>query len=141
VPFSIAVVALAPLTAVLTLIDIREHRLPNRLNALALTVAVLGVQFDARALLIGVAAFGIFLALHLVTGGGLGLGDVKLAPSLAIVLGHVDPGLALDALLLTFLTAGLLSAVLLAMRKITVRSRIPFGPFMILGFWISVFSQ
>jgi leader peptidase (prepilin peptidase) / N-methyltransferase len=132
---------LFPITMALAVIDLREHRLPNRLNALAFAIAVVAVEFDANALVCGAAAFAIFLFLHLVTRGGLGLGDVKLAPSLAVVLGHIDTNLALNALLLTFLTAGLLSAILLALRKITVHSRIPFGPFMIMAFWIGVFSH
>lgn len=62
--------------------------------------------------------------------GALGLGDVKLLVSAGLLLGL---GRGLVALLAGAVAAGLVIAGLLAMRRISLRSYVPFGPFLIFG--------
>lgn len=62
--------------------------------------------------------------------GALGLGDVKLLVSAGLLLGL---GRGLVALLAGAIAAGLVIAGLLAIRRISLRSYVPFGPFLIFG--------
>jgi leader peptidase (prepilin peptidase) / N-methyltransferase len=84
---------------------------------------------------LGAAAF--FLAAALAYPGGMGMGDVKLALLLGVVLGRAVP----VALLLGMLAALVPSFVLLARhgsagRKMTI----PFGPFLSLGGVVALFA-
>ena len=60
----------------------------------------------------------------------MGMGDAKLVAAAAFVLG----GRLLSALLAASLLAGLWCALLLAAGRIEKRDRIPFGPFLVIGF-------
>ena len=80
--------------------------------------------------------FAIMLALYFVSRGGMGEGDVKLAPALGIWLG-VEQGLW--CLLFAFVSGGLVGAVLLVCGR-SRKYAIPFGPFLcacalIMYFW------
>jgi leader peptidase (prepilin peptidase)/N-methyltransferase len=62
--------------------------------------------------------------------GAFGQGDVKMLVSMGLVLG----GLRLVyAIVAGVLVAGLVIVVLLALRRITLRTFIPYGPFLIIG--------
>lgn len=73
--------------------------------------------------------FAIMLALYFASRGGMGEGDVKLAPALGVWL---TPGPGLLALLLAFVSGSIAGGVLLLCGK-NRRSAIPFGPFLCLG--------
>ncbi len=129
--------------AVLTHIDIREHRLPNRILAPAtfalLALAVLAALAEGsadlllRAALGGFVLGGIYLVLRAVSRGGLGGGDVKLAVPVGIVLAW-DGWAALAAGgALAFAVGGLWAAGMIAARLGTASTHIAFGPCMILG--------
>ena len=65
--------------------------------------------------------------------GAIGLGDIKLLVSVGLLtgLGRATLGVVAAALL-----SGVVVIVLLAMRRVTLKSYIPFGPFLIAGaFW------
>lgn len=65
--------------------------------------------------------------------GAIGMGDLKLLVSVGLVAGgwRLIVGVVYGCLL-----AGVVIALLLALRRITLRSYIPFGPFLIIGaFW------
>lgn len=67
----------------------------------------------------------IMLAIYFASRGGMGEGDVKLAPVLGLWLG-VEQGLA--CLLLAFVSGGVLGLALLSCGR--RRQMIPFGPFL-----------
>lgn len=69
----------------------------------------------------------IMLFLYFVSRGGMGEGDVKLAPALGIWLG-LDQGLL--CLLLAFVSGGVVGALLLLCRRGKLKQAIPFGPFL-----------
>ncbi len=138
--YALAVGALSMLSA----IDLDVHRLPDRWTlpglgvvpvALAGVALVEGRGFGSlgRALICGVALGMLFLLLALVGGAsGLGMGDVKLAPSLGALLGFASIGHLLVGLMATFLLGGLAAAVLLLLGR-GRKAHFAFGPFMALG--------
>lgn len=120
----------------LTRIDLAEHRLPNRLVVPGLVVGLLAAAgswattgvFPAVPLIAGAAYGGVLFLLALT--GGMGMGDVKLAA----VLGLASPTttIAIASPLLAFLAGGLVALVVLIARG--RGTRIPFGPFLLLGY-------
>lgn len=132
----------------LTHIDFHTHLLPNRIlwPWFLATVGLLGAAtllagepaMLLRTLLGGIVLFAGYLVLHLIAPGGMGLGDVKLAAVLGLYLGFVSYTHLLMATALAFVLGALWSAVLLLVRKVTLRSKVAFGPFMLLGAAISL---
>lgn len=139
---------LAVVSALLVGIDLRLHRLPDRLTLtaaliglvlLALAAAVEDTWADyGRAVLGGLTYFGTYLLLFLIARAGLGAGDVKLAGVLGLHLGWLGwSSLAIGAFA-AVLVGGLVSAALLAARRATMQTRVPFGPSMVAGALVAV---
>lgn len=127
----------------LSLIDLREHRLPNRIIypwtgfTLALLVLVSLLLQDILGLARGLAAglaWGIgFLLIRVISRTWLGMGDMKLAVVLGLYSGYLGWEVLASAVVLTFLLGGLLSLGLLITRRASAGTHIPFGPFMVVG--------
>jgi leader peptidase (prepilin peptidase)/N-methyltransferase len=138
-----AFLVLAAVGVLLAVIDLRHRLLPNRVllpafaaGAVLLTGAAAATGDWSRLLRAGLGAvvlLAVFLVLALVAPSGLGMGDVKLAGLLGLHLGW----LGWTALVLGgaagFVVQALLALVLLAIRRIGLRSELPFGPAMLLG--------
>lgn len=133
---------------ILSWIDIRTHRLPNRIVVPAAAVALLcggahsllgedGDQF-LRIVVGGTALFLLYLALSLASGGGIGGGDVKLAGLIGMMLGWSSWESLLAATLVTFLLGGIAAGITLIVRRGEKRTRIAFGPWMVVGSWIAI---
>ena len=142
-PFAaIPLLYLAAVTPALVAIDVREHRLPNALVLPGYPVAVLGIvgewirtgQPPIVAVVAGAASVVFLLALSL--GGGMGMGDVKLAGVLGLAAGLVGITPAVISPLAAFTLGGIAALVVAARRGRA--ARIPFGPFLLAGFWIGV---
>lgn len=79
----------------------------------------------------------LFLFLFLGTRGkAMGFGDVKFAFVLGLVLG---PAATIIALYVAFLTGAGVGLILILWKKKKLKTAIPFGPFLVLGFLISYF--
>jgi len=79
----------------------------------------------------GVMAAGFFLALVLITKGkGMGLGDVKLAGLMGLLLGWKQ---LVFSLYFAFLTGALIGVILILLKKKKLKDPVPFGPFLIAG--------
>lgn len=144
----------------LTVIDVRHHLLPNRIvfpsyvvaGVLLLAAAVVHVMSgpaalqgtpDGAAELLGIPALRIlaggavlwafYFLLRLVYPPGMGFGDVKLAGVLGMYLGYLGWAHVFAGTFAAFLLGGLWSIALLAARRGTLKSSIPFGPFMLAG--------
>lgn len=135
---------LAAVTPALCDSDLRHHRLPNRLQlpAYGVLLVALGIramqlsQVPWVALLSGVAYFAFMLVLSIA--GGMGMGDVKLAGALGLSAGMFGLDAAIVSPLLAFLAGGAASVVALLAGGGRRGIRIPFGPFMLAGFWVAV---
>jgi leader peptidase (prepilin peptidase)/N-methyltransferase len=83
------------------------------------------------AILAAVGIPGVLLALSIPFGtGAFGLGDVKLLVSVGLLLGLQR---AIGSIVAGVLLGGLVIGLLVIARRITLRSYVPFGPFIILG--------
>ncbi|MDO4898555.1 MAG: A24 family peptidase [Rothia sp. (in: high G+C Gram-positive bacteria)] len=133
----------------LSVIDVREHRLPNRLvfplyaqvGAPLCIVALLGESpcEDTRTIAYGGALMlGFYGIMRLASRGALGLGDVKLAGVLGMLLGFFSLENLLWGNLLIFLLGGITAIALVISRKATAKTHIAFGPFMLLGTLLAV---
>ena len=127
----------------LLIIDARTHRLPDRIvlpslaaTLLLVVVEALAVQAAARLLQAAagmVVLCGFFIVLRLASRGGMGGGDVKLAALLGVVLGWHGWTAVVLGLAAAFLLASLYALALMALRRAGPKTRIAFGPWMILG--------
>lgn len=126
----------------LTVIDLREHRLPNRLVLPAFPVALLAqtiataISVDwARqlyALLIALAVAAVGLGMNYID--ALGMGDVKLASAIGLSLGYLNPWLPVLAIGAAFTLAFLVVIILIGLNKVKIGSSIPLGPYLLLSF-------
>jgi len=134
---------LAAVGVALTVIDLRVHRLPDALTlpaypvgggllALASTVSGDGAAL-VRALVGMAVLFGGYYLLAVVAPAGLGFGDVKLAGLLGLALGWAGWASLIAGAFLGFLYGGLTSLALLATGRVTAKTPVPFGPFMLAG--------
>ena len=82
-----------------------------------------------------VAAF--FLAIVLLSRGkGMGVGDIKLAFFMGLFLGYPK---ILVAVFLAFLIGAIVGLVLIGLSKKSLKSEIPFAPFLVLGTFLAMF--
>jgi leader peptidase (prepilin peptidase)/N-methyltransferase len=147
-PVGLAYSGFAVITLPLLIIDLRHRRLPNVLTLAGFSWAILCAVIaavlaqDAAGLLTpvlsaaGCAAF--FLLLNIVSRGGMGLGDVKLAGVIGATLGMVHWQLAAFGIMCGFLAGGISSIWLLLTRRVKFGNTIPFGPYMLLGAWLAI---
>lgn len=142
----------------LTVIDVRHHLLPDRIVFPSYAIAgvlLLGAAASqllppgpADAGLLDAGLFGIpglrvlaggaalwlfYFLLHAAYPPGMGFGDVKLAGVLGMYLGFLGWGHVFAGTFAAFMLGGLWSLALLAARRGTLQSAIPFGPFMLAG--------
>ena len=94
----------------------------------------------ASAAIGGAAAFAAFFALFYAVPKGIGFGDVRFAGLCGGFLGWIGYREVLAGFLVSFILAGVPAALLLAMRKVQRRTKIPFGPFLGAGTVITVHS-
>jgi leader peptidase (prepilin peptidase)/N-methyltransferase len=140
---------LAAVGLALALIDIDTKRLPDVLTkpswvvtAVLLTVAAASTdqwsslgRAAAGAAVLGAFYFFIWLAYP----GGMGYGDVKLAPTLGAYLGWISYGALAVGAFTGFLYGGVFGIGLIALGRGGRKSKVPFGPFMLLGALTGVF--
>ncbi len=125
---------LVPLV-ILTATDLEQRRLPHMVLDPLILGAAAFVPFNPgveplMALIGAGAAIGFLGVLALVVRGGLAVGDLYLVAPLGLMLGW--PGV-FTALFAAAFMAAATSLLLLATRRVGMRSYIPFGPFLIGG--------
>jgi leader peptidase (prepilin peptidase)/N-methyltransferase len=138
-----AFLVLAGAGVLLTVIDLRHRLIPNRAlapavmaGAVLLTVAAAFTGQWPALLRAGTAAavlFAVYLVLALISPRSLGMGDVKLAAFIGMYLGWLGWAAVVVGAAAGFVVQALVALVLLAGRRIGLRSELPFGPAMLLG--------
>lgn len=140
---------LAALGVALAFIDLDTHKLPNKIVLPAyIVVPILLVGANVltgwdwalaiRTLLGCVVLYAFYFVLCVV--GGMGFGDVKLAGVLGLSLGWLGWEYVVVGGFLPFIVGGVFSVALLLLKRATRKSGIPFGPWMILGWFIALFA-
>ncbi|SOC50866.1 leader peptidase (prepilin peptidase) / N-methyltransferase [Blastococcus aggregatus] len=132
----------------LAVIDLREKLLPNRvlLPATVVAAGLLALAADLddawpdllRALLAGAASFAVLLVMALLAPTRLGMGDVKLAALLGLVLGWFGWSAVLLGFLLGFLLQAVVGLALMAVRRAGRDTELPFGPALLTGTLVAV---
>jgi leader peptidase (prepilin peptidase) / N-methyltransferase len=145
-----AYLALAFVCLVLAVIDATTRLLPNRITYPAFPV-VLGLLLVAsvglgdlgrlgRGLLAALAVGAFFLALALISPKGMGLGDVKLAPTLGLALGWLSWGTVAVGVFAGFLLGGLAGLAAILALGLTRKSLVPFGPWLVAGALLGILT-
>jgi|GEM_PF-842804 len=129
--------------AVMTVIDLRELRIPDKLTRPAsvaaiplLALATLTDWDDAslvRALLGALALGGFYFLLFFIYPAGMGFGDVKLAPILGAQLGFFGWVPLIRGTIAAYLIVGPIAILLLIFGRARRNTGFPFGPFMAVG--------
>jgi leader peptidase (prepilin peptidase)/N-methyltransferase len=128
-----------------TFIDLKEMIIPDSLVVSILLLSLIhkavnyflyGISPELISSLLGLlAAGGLFAAIVVISRGGMGGGDITLIGVLGFVLGvkHIFLNI-----FLSFVSGAIISIVLLAAKIKTRKDPIPFGPFIVLGFYMTV---
>jgi leader peptidase (prepilin peptidase) / N-methyltransferase len=138
------------LGVVLALIDLDVRRLPDVIVLpsypvvlLLLTVAA-GWDSDwgalERAALGGASLFAFYLLVVRLYPAGMGWGDVKLSGLIGVVLAYLSWGSLLVGAFTGFLLGSIVGVAVIASRHGSRKSALPFGPFMIAGAGVAIFS-
>ncbi len=135
-------IALVTLMVPVVLIDLDHRLIPNKLTGpFAVLAVVIGLVLDLdgvpEQLIAGAAAGGFFLLTALAYPRGMGMGDVKLAGVMGLLLGRaVAPAIFIG------LIGGVVVGAVIIARLGAAQGRktaVPFGPFLAAGAVIAVF--
>jgi len=126
--------------------DLKHYIIPDKIIYPAIVVAflyqlfrILNFEFNPLlyALLSAIIASGFFLLIVLISRGKwMGVGDIKLAFLMGLILGWPN---ILTALFLAFFIGAIIGVGLIAGNKKTLKSELPFGPFLVTGTFIALF--
>ena len=140
---------LTPMLLSVVIIDYKLQIIPNRLNLTMFEIGIViafiyglsNIAIGINMLLGMLAGGGIFLMITLLGGlvygkEAMGLGDVKLMGALGLYFGLAN---IVVIALVSFLIGAVLSIILLATKIKKMDEYIPFGPFIVLATFISIF--
>jgi leader peptidase (prepilin peptidase)/N-methyltransferase len=130
-------------------IDLREQRLPREISYTALAISapilVIAALVNDEPERIWQAALGAGIAVALMaliyygSRGGMGIGDVHLAPLLGLHLGYLNPGIVPIGLFLGFFLGAVVGVAAMALGSAGRKTKLPFGPFLAAGAVLAVF--
>jgi leader peptidase (prepilin peptidase)/N-methyltransferase len=136
-------------TLAVTLTDLDHRLIPNRILYPGFVVSGLLLTFGAMAEGLGrymvragaaaVAYFLLLLIIALVVPGGFGMGDVKLALLLGLVLGFLGWDVLGVGFTVGILLGGVASVLLLVFTSRGRKAKFAYGPYMVAGAWIGLF--
>ncbi|MGN6744441.1 MAG: prepilin peptidase [Amnibacterium sp.] len=140
--------AFAAAAVALSLVDLAERRLPDRMvlpsavgvGGLLVAAALLeGRPYGAVGVPAGAAGlFAVYLLLALPMRGALGMGDVKLALLVGAAAGFLGMRAWLLALVAGFLVNGAVTLLALVTRRTSWGGSVPFGPSMLAGAFLAL---
>lgn len=148
--FSVDTILLCIMASVLLVIGIIDYMTQLIPDILVIITTVLGILFRFSAILFKNQTFlnilkdmglgmliggGIFLLIYLLSRGGMGEGDVFLMASLGLILGFTN---TLLLIFLSFVIGAVFSIFLLLFKIKSRKDAIPFGPFIVLSFYVVI---
>lgn len=143
-PFTIYLLIISCLLIIIFVYDLKHYIIPDKIIYPAIVIVFLyKIIFDFQTsnfyslILSALVAFGFFFLLWLVSRGRwMGLGDAKLAFLMGFFLGYPK---ILIAMFSAFLIGAIIGIGLMASGKKTLKSQVPFGPFLVVGTFIALF--
>ncbi len=146
----VAYLYLAAVGIALAMIDIDLLRLPDALTlpSYPIGLALLGIaawvdnapHAFVRALLGMVALAGFYALVWLVYPAGMGFGDVKLAGVVGLYLAWLGWDQLVVGAFAAFVVGAVVSVAIVAARGGNRKTRVPFGPFMLIGLLIGIYA-
>jgi len=130
-----------------SVIDWKTHKIPNMVSGLMLAAAVCADVVDCfsgrpsagawilSSLIAAFIVFIFFVFCRLVSKGGIGFGDIKLVTVLALICGFRG---IIYVLVFSEISALFAAAAGLLLKKMSLRDGLPFAPFFMVGFIITV---
>ncbi len=118
--------------------DLKERIIPNKAIILLLVLGTFISLLDIKhiwAHILGFLVVGSLLFILAAVTKAFGMGDVKYMFSIGLILG-LETGL--NALLIAFVMAGIVSSLLLLLKKVKKEDYIAFGPYLVLGSLLSI---
>ncbi len=129
-------------------VDIVHHRLPDALTLPAVPITAVLVVLTgwaapgtgqlSVAAVVAVVLTGLLRLVAAVAPKAIGMGDVKLVPSLGLLAGYLSVASAVLAVTIAFVLGAAVALVGLAARRLTMTSAIPFGPCLLAGTWLVI---
>ena len=145
----IAFWSLAAALVALVWIDLHTFRLPREITYTAMTISApllaLAAVLDNSPERIWQAALGAGIALvimgviYVASRGGMGDGDVRLAPLLGMHLGYLNPGIVPVGLFWGFVLGAVIGVAAMALGSAGRKTALPFGPFLAAGTVLGIF--
>jgi leader peptidase (prepilin peptidase)/N-methyltransferase len=140
---------LAAALVALVWIDLHEFRLPREITYAALVISLV-IMINAAilddeprnlwdALLGATIALAIMAVIYFASRGGMGDGDVRLAPLLGLHLGYLSVAIVPVGLFFGFLIGAVVGVAMMATRKAGRKTALPFGPFLATGTVLAIF--
>ena len=147
----LAYLYLAAVGLALAMIDFDHKRLPDVLTLPSYPVAIVLLGLAAvldhrghtpfvRALLAGVALYAFYEVIGFIQPRGMGGGDIKLSGVLGLYLGWLGWGEVVVGAFSAFLIGGVVSIVLVLFAGAGRKTKVPFGPFMLLGTLVGIYA-
>jgi leader peptidase (prepilin peptidase)/N-methyltransferase len=125
---------IVPFLIIIFVYDLKHYLIPDKIVYLAIGLALI-LGFNQVIPACGAALF--FLLIVLATRGrGMGIGDIKLAFLMGLLLGWPN---ILVALSFAFFAGATIGLALIFAKKKSLKSAVPFGPFLIAGTFIALF--
>ncbi len=126
-------------------VDIVHHRLPDAITLPALPLTALAVLITyllspgsgspLRAGISAILLWAVFAAMALASSSWMGRGDVKLIPTLGLLMGYVSVGAVVIGLAIAFVLGALVALAGIATGRLRLSSAIPLGPYLLFGCW------
>ena len=131
-------------------IDLHEFRLPREITYTAFVISsiiMMNAAFidrRARAILERASSapasrWRSWRVIYFASRGGMGDGDVRLAPLLGLHLGYISLAIVPVGLFFGFLIGAVVGVVMMATSKAGRKTALPFGPFLAAGTVLAIF--
>jgi len=137
---------LTPFLVVIFVYDLKHYIIPDKVIYPAIAIALISnirifeysnIETFVNPILAAMLASGFFTVIVLASKGKwMGVGDIKLAFLMGLLLGFPN---ILVALFLAFLSGAIIGIGLILAGKKTLKSEVPFGPFLVTGTLIAMF--